>query len=1087
MNGSSDHTEDDAPEVLGGAGWKRKRVIFSGVAIALIALMFLTAWMSREQFAKDFISEQLAQYDLPATYEIESIGSREQIFTDVVVGDPAAPDFTADRIKAEIEYRFGAPTIGTIEISGARLYGSYKDQVLSFGALDAVLFEGETTELALPELDLNIVDGRALLETEYGPVGLKIDGNGDLADGFSGTFAATAPKLAVQGCEAEDTTLFGEITTSNGAPKLIGPLRAASISCAEQGVRVGDLAAQIEASSDATFAQFALETDFTTSRLNGRSAGFAASAEGAEGVVRGAFASDRLTIDHDVRLLGFAHDYVNADEMRFDGAFRSSTDLRNFDVRGDLSAEGANLSASAMPAVGSANSGSSDAFIAPLMRKFTRAVKAQLRDASFEAPVIARMADGALTLAIPSARVRNARGQPLISASQIEYQSSADGLPRFAGNIVTNGDELPRISGRMETSSAGLPVFRMRMAPYSAGNSTAALPEMQITQQRGGAMTIDGAVRVSGTMYDVAFTDAQLPVTGLLERSGALSLGNSCARVKAGQVSGYGASFAQPAVTLCPGAGGAIARMSDGDVQISAVIPEFALLGAYEDAPLRIASAGGRFNSASGGTLEGVSLSYGGAEDENQVSLERLELGGGANDNGSFTGLALISGDLPISISEGSGTWGLTEDGAQITSAVATIADKQDFARFNPIFVNVASVDWARQQITGIGSVHSAKNGARLAEFDMLHRLDSAAGSARITVPGLTFNEGLQPVDLSELARGVIALADGTVTGQGRIEWNEQGVASSGQLSTQGFDFAAAFGPVQGVSGTINFTDLINLTTAPSQSLSIAAINPGVEVMDGEMTFSLTNGQLVQVEGGRWPFMGGELILRPTRLDFAVEEDRSYVFEIVGLDAASFVQTLELSNLSATGTFDGTLPIVFDTDGNGQIIQGLLISRQPGGNVSYVGDLTYTDVGAMANFAFNALRSLNYTQMTVGMEGPLTGEIVTRVRFDGVSQGDDASRNLVTRQLAKLPLQFRVNVRAQFYQLLTSMKSLYDPASVRDPRELGLLGSDGVRFRRLEDIERENQSQETQSQELGPEDEQPATSVIQDQESENRP
>lgn len=65
-----------------------------------------------------------------------------------------------------------------------------------------------------------------------------------------------------------------------------------------------------------------------------------------------------------------------------------------------------------------------------------------------------------------------------------------------------------------------------------------------------------------------------------------------------------------------------------------------------------------------------------------------------------------------------------------------------------------------------------------------------------------------------------------------------------------------------------------------------------------------------------------------------------------------------------------------------------------------------------------------------------------------MKQGETAKRNFITKQLAKLPLEFRVNVRAQFYQLLSSMKSLYDPSAVRDPRELGLLTDDGQRLRR---------------------------------------
>ena len=82
------------------------------------------------------------------------------------------------------------------------------------------------------------------------------------------------------------------------------------------------------------------------------------------------------------------------------------------------------------------------------------------------------------------------------------------------------------------------------------------------------------------------------------------------------------------------------------------------------------------------------------------------------------------------------------------------------------------------------------------------------------------------------------------------------------------------------------------------------------------------------------------------------------------------------------------------------------------------------------------------------MNGSLSGEIITEVRFEGVSQGEGTSKNLITREIASLPLEFRVNIRAAFTQLLTNLRSLYDPAFVRDPRELGLLADDGERLQR---------------------------------------
>ncbi len=97
----------------------------------------------------------------------------------------------------------------------------------------------------------------------------------------------------------------------------------------------------------------------------------------------------------------------------------------------------------------------------------------------------------------------------------------------------------------------------------------------------------------------------------------------------------------------------------------------------------------------------------------------------------------------------------------------------------------------------------------------------------------------------------------------------------------------------------------------------------------------------------------------------------------------------------------------------------------------------------MANFAFDALKSLDYSTMTIAMRGDLEGDIVTNVKFDGVKQGAGTKRNFITRQVAKLPIQFNVNIRAPFYQLITSFKAMYDPAFVKDPRTLGLVDAQG--------------------------------------------
>jgi hypothetical protein len=359
------------------------------------------------------------------------------------------------------------------------------------------------------------------------------------------------------------------------------------------------------------------------------------------------------------------------------------------------------------------------------------------------------------------------------------------------------------------------------------------------------------------------------------------------------------------------------------------------------------------------------------------------------------------------------------------------------------------------------------------------HDLSTGRGHADLAVHGITFGPGLQPTDLTDRARGVVDLVSGRVTGTGQIDWGPGGVTSSGRFSSDALDFAAVFGPVKGASGTVEFTDLIGLSTAPNQRIKVASVNPGIEVNDGELVFQLRGGSVLAVQGATWPFMGGTLTLKPVTLNLGAHEERRYVLEVVGLDAARFVEHFNLENISATGIFDGTLPLVFDVDGNGRIEGGHLQSRAPGGNIAYVGALTYKDLGTMANYAFDALKSLDYQQMTVDMNGNLAGEIVTHVNFEGVKQGAGAKQNIITRQVAKLPIRFVINIRAAFRDLLTNLRSLYDPTMVKDPRELGLIDAQG------NVIQRETNGPPPPP--ITPQDLAPNQPTIQRRESENTP
>ncbi|MEX0341602.1 MAG: YdbH domain-containing protein, partial [Erythrobacter sp.] len=532
-------------------------------------------------------------------------------------------------------------------------------------------------------------------------------------------------------------------------------------------------------------------------------------------------------------------------------------------------------------------------------------------------------------------------------------------------------------------------------------------------------------------------------------------------------------------LTLCPAAGRPILTNGPAGMRIAAGAPSLDLEGHLGETPIRLASGPVGFAYPGVMTAREIDVSLGPVEGASRFRVSGLEARLGDDIAGTFADADIALAAVPMNLTGASGAWRFADGRLAIEQGEFILVDREGPARFEPLIARGAGLTLIDNIIEASAELRNPASDRLVTVVDIRHDLASGAGHADLDVPGIRFDRGLQPDQLSRLALGVIANAEGVVTGSGRIDWAADGaVTSTGSFSSEDLDFAAAFGPVRGASGTIEFSDLLNLTTAPDQSIRVASVNPGVEVFDGEVAFQLRDGELLAVSGGSWPFMGGQLILRDVDLNLGISEERRYIFEIVGLDAATFVTEMELENLSATGTFDGTVPIVFDENGNGRIDTGVLISRPPGGNISYVGELSYEDLSPIANFAFDALKSLDYSQMRVIMEGPLTGEIVTRVRFDGVKQGEGAESNFVTRRLAALPLQFRINIKAQFYQLLTSLKSLYDPASVRDPRELGLLSDDGTR------LLRRSITGEEAKPDIDPEDILPDEPTIQEQESE---
>ena len=844
-------------------------------------------------------------------------------------------------------------------------------------------------------------------------------------------------------CVLEDGRIFGAIATSGGKPSFEGPVRLGSLACSQNDWDLASTQMQVEVESDASFAEYSGRATFSAGQFHYAQYG----ASGAEGTLRALWKRGMLDVRHTLAIRGLSTPQAQAALTTMDGMARASEGFARIEARNTVEGNGLRPGTgfnSAMSTLASVGEGT---LIAPLAGRFADALRREARGSSLAADVVLRRSGGITSLLIPQAEMRGGSGARVLSLSRVEAGFGGDRPVGLSGNIATEGRGIPRITGRMERDRTGAAVFRLVMQPYAAEGSVLAVPQMTIAQSQSGALDFKGSALASGPLPGGSTDLLAIPVTGRWSEGGGLTLWRNCVDIGFNRLTISNLALTRRSVRLCPPAGRSIVEGGPRGLRIAAGSPGLDLAGALGETPIRIASGPVGFAYPGVVSARSLAIALGPEETASRFGISNLTARLGSGDvAGEFDGADIRLNAVPLDLENARGEWGLADGVLTLTDGEFRLVDRQAQPRFQPLMARGGKLTLNDNVIRAEAELRNPATDRVVTDVAIRHDLSKGRGFADLTIPGLLFDGALQPDQLSRLARGVIANANGTLTGTGRIDWDGSKVTSTGRFTTEDFDFAAAFGPVKGASGTVVFSDLLGMTTAPGQTLRIASVNPGIEVTDGEFTFQLRKGQLLAVEGGSWPFMGGRLILKDVDLNLGVSEARRYEFQIVGLNAAEFVARFELPNISADGTFDGTIPIVFDQDGNGRIEGGELISRPPGGNVSYVGDLSYKDLSTMANFAFDALRSLDYSQMRIGMNGSLTGEIVTSVDIDGVKQGEGAKRNIITRALAGLPIQFRINVRAPFYQLITSFKSLRDPAAVRDPRELGLLSDDGRRL-----------------------------------------
>jgi hypothetical protein len=981
------------------------------VVLGLLALALLAVWIARRPIAREVIDRKLAAAGVPARYEVERLGFGRQRLVNVVIGDPRRPDLVADWIETGTRLTWTGASVTAIRVGSVRLRGQIVDGRVSLGAIDRLLPAQSGKPFALPRLYVDVADARMRLETPAGLVGLRLAGRGRLDDGFDGQLSAVSERMTVGGCAASGLRAAVRVRVDDAAPAITGPVRAASIACTGGGAR------NVRVDADVAFTP-ALDRWRGLARLaTGPANGAGASVVALAGTVSFAGGARATSGGAELQAATLRLSGARARRVGLSGEYRVGDGLR---FAGRVRAEGAAVARPGLDAAALAGTP-----LGPIAARIAEAVGRAARDFGVEAALTIDTREGG------AVHVAELTGRSVTGARVT--LGGGDGVAWSRVRLVIDteatlgGGGLPTMRMSLDQTAPGAPIRGvMRVEPYAAGGASFALTPVTFTATPGGVTRFSTVATVSGPLGDGRVDGLRLPLAVDWDGGTRLAVNPGCTPVTFDRLAVAGLTLSPIRLRLCPTAG-ALVRVADGRVSGGARVDAPRLTGQLGRTPVTLAASGAEVMlGARGFTLRSVAADLGQAGRVTRIEVGRLDgrIEGGAV-AGRFSGTGGRIANVPLLLSDAAGAWRLA--GGVLTLGGATTVSDATARRFEPLRSEDMAFRLEGGRIAVTGTLIEPATRAGVARVRIGHDLPLGVGEAILTVPGILFDERLQPEALTRTTFGVIADVRGRVAGEGRIAWNPEGVTSTGAFATERIDLAAAFGPVTGLKGRVVFDDLLALRSAPGQVATIATINPGIPVENGVVRYRTLPESRIAVEGGRWPFAGGTLLLAPTTLDFSRPVDRRLTFGVEGMRADQFLQQFDFDNLNATGVFDGELPMVFDERG-GRIENGRLRAREGGGTLAYVGAVSQEKLGTWGDFAFQALKSLRYRRLGIVMNGPLAGEMVTDVRFEGVSQGAGAKSNFIIRRLQRLPLVFNIRITAPFRGLIDSARSFYDPA-----------------------------------------------------------
>lgn len=898
-------------------------------AVALIAAGLL--YLNRRAVARELLTGWLDRRGVSSEIEIERI-ELNGLVARVRIGDPRDPDFAVERV--EVDYAIGAPwsaqglgvTPSRVRLVRPVLKARWADGNLSLGALDPVI-EDFTRRPPRPDSRSPLVlveGGRVNLDTDLGRLAATADARVD--DGKLIRLEARLPRTQLQGRDGAARNLTGTATAttvgdrirvrldvaadqaqaanlalSGGAASLTGDLPYPDLKRRQGDGRavltLKTTAATLE-SGGARLRGLAADGSFDgmvdgwieTFRVEGRS-DLSFAAEGLDGpgmqgaALTVAVTGGRLNLARDADALGW----------RLDGPATASAGRL---AAGEATFEGLRLTSSSLT-IGGRGAAAEMVGPAVLHARAFRMSDLTLTGVDGRAALDARFEGAALIQARGALQAANGRW-PLFGPT------GRDDPPDLAAMKQALGDfrlSVPAI--HLSTGSPGTTVALerpvelrpanggvLRVARGVGGPAFAAAPG-----QAGGGAAVLTAERGRGLPeLAVDIPDWRVTPGGFQARiDGRGALDFDLFRGVTARTAGVLASSnGRLTYTASDCAAVTVERLELDENDVTELSGRFC----PEGAPLVTVENGGW---RARGRLAGVEVSA------PFLAMQFHDAEGGLRVAGGPDGVAL---------------------NARVDTARAL--DATTPRRFNPLRV---SGEAALANETWRGGFDLTSGETPVGRLTLAHDGRTGLGGLAIETPMLQFAEGgLQPGALSPLVQNFVQPpATGSAQFSGRIDWRADGEgASGGRLVVPGLDFVSPAGPVKGLKGTIDFTSLIPLVTAPGQRLTADSLESLTPLTDAQVQFAIDKAG-VSVTAADIHVAGGVVRVAP----FVVPLDPTQAFSgVIELENVQLGDLLAGSGFGDRASLDavvsGRLPFT-STPGQGvRIVGGSLRAVQPG-------------------------------------------------------------------------------------------------------------------------------------------------------------